>query len=239
MSDVFFVFSPGRSGSTSFTRYLRYAKNADIFHEPVGGTQCYLEGIAENQKLGYPFSTREIFEGFRKEAIDLTLAKGLKYGELTPMLSYCAQGALEAYPDAKVIWLLRNPGAWIRSAGHTNFPDGDFTGLCKHWLDFMLHIYAGYQLADRNNRRIIKVEALTAEVRYEVYRWLGLEPQHDGAVDWMKQEFKEHTYSGPKWMPKPENWTDEQWTAYNGIIAPGLANIMGMYEVEGWHKMAD
>jgi len=235
MSKTFFVLSVGRSGSTSLTRSFSYAKNAKLFHEPIGGTNPYLKGVAENQKLNHPFTVKEIFEGFRKKAVDAVLDSGLIYGELTPMLGYVSQGMLESYPDSKVIWLLRNPLTWVRSACHANFQDGEFKKVCHHWFDLTMHLASGYYGATKQNRCMVKLEDLTTKRKYDLYKWLGLEPVHDGAKEWMEKEFNEHKYLGPKWCPHPDNWREDiEWKHYNTYIEPLLQDVLTAYQTEAF-----
>lgn len=232
MSNVFFVLSAGRSGSASLAKYLQYAKNAEIFHEPNPGMQEFLDGYAENVKLGFPFSKRELFEGFRKGAIEAVHKKGLVFGELSPMLSYVAEVMPQVYPDVKFVWLLRDPKTWIRSAAHTNVCDGVFETLCRYWYDINMQIQVGFLKAKPENRCMLRTELLAPRVRYAVYRWLGLGPQHQGARNWMKQDFREHRYTGPLWAPHPNDWAEEEWEAFNEYIKPFHDEILRLYDEE-------
>ena len=232
MSDVFYAFSAGRSGTTSLATYLSYAKNARIFHEPSGGMSPFLKGYVENQKLGHPFTQKELFEGFRKDAIDSVLATGKTYGELSPMLSYLAEGMIDNYPDAKVIWCLRDPKKWIRSAMHVNFRNGVFEDTCAMWYDLMVHISNGYWKAKEENRCIIKMDRMTPEERFNLYKWLDLEPTHDGAWEWMNRTFNEHQYPGPIWAPHPDDWSRSDQEAYDHYVTPLLQEVLEAYPGE-------
>lgn len=236
MSEQFFVFSAGRSGTTSLKIYLSYAKNAVVLHEPSPGTQEYLDGYVENQKLGCPFAKEDMYKGFREEAVNKVNSKGLIFGELTPMLGYVAEGALKAFPLAKVVWVLRDPLTWVRSAMHTNVRNADFKEICHHWYDLMKNVEAGYNLATEQNRCIIKIEDCKPSYLYKLYKWLDLGPQHSGARDWMKQDFREHHNFGPIWAPHPDDWLPMEWEAYNLFIKPYWEELLQRHKTDGLGK---
>ncbi len=106
---MFFILGTGRCGTTSLASSLSTINGICCLHEP----EPIL--IEESSQYLYSKMTSEeivrILHQTRK-----TKVKGDMYGESNQCLSFIVEPLLEAFPDAKFVWILRNGIDFVNSA---------------------------------------------------------------------------------------------------------------------------
>ncbi|MDQ3973739.1 MAG: hypothetical protein M3276_05300 [Actinomycetota bacterium] len=106
---MFFVVNPGRSGSRTVAQVLSQSPNCTCMHEP------YPQLIAESTRARYGEqsfeSVAEVLGNTRSSVVD-----GKVYGECANKLSYVLPAVRLAFPEAQVVWLVRDGRDFVASA---------------------------------------------------------------------------------------------------------------------------
>ena len=98
---MFFILTTGRSGSKSIADYLSSSPQLICLHEPepvlIEEATQYIYGNYSHDKMV------ELLRSTRPLRID-----SREYGESNQKLSFVIPAILEAFPDSKFIWLVRD-----------------------------------------------------------------------------------------------------------------------------------
>lgn len=121
-SQIVFVLSTGRSGSQSIASLANKHSKVDAYHEPFYN---HLKVISTNYSRGILTSQKAKDKLIRLYSSLRLSKKGNVYLEsdqkLVPLLGILK----EIFPEAKYIWLIRNPSDFLKSARARGWFDGD------------------------------------------------------------------------------------------------------------------
>lgn len=189
---VFFVSGMGRSGTKFLSELLDMDRTAAVFHEPVAED---FEAIVEAQHDRE--AARTYIEEFRIERMyrlvrdrDVTT-----YGEVNSALRYHMGELAEAFPDARLVHLVRDGRDVVRSImnrrhytgggeGHHSLVPSPATAIGESWESMgrfekvcWLWADAVDRVEDHTSRRV-QLEGLVADYDYfrdQIERYLDLE----------------------------------------------------------------
>ncbi|MEW5857923.1 MAG: glycosyltransferase [Cyanobacteriota bacterium] len=98
---MFFIVSTGRSGTTTIAKTLSLVNGCVCLHEPppelIGESSAYRYGVIKGEEI------KKILLKTRNLTINNSI-----YGESNQTLSLIIPVLVEAFPEAKYIWLIRN-----------------------------------------------------------------------------------------------------------------------------------
>lgn len=164
MQEPIFIASPPRSGSSltglllhSFGLWSGDTKEANEFnpkgfYENLEISQLLIDYLRENDKenLGkryQPLILDKTDSSLREKIFDIVKSQGLKEDQpwfyKDPKIAICRNLLVDAFPNAKWIWVNRSQDRTIRSLMRTDFMDAYTTE--KEWASF-LAVYGFYKL---------------------------------------------------------------------------------------------
>lgn len=164
MQEPIFIASPPRSGSSltglllhSFGLWSGDTKEANKFnpkgfYENLEISQLLIDYLRENdtENLGkryQPLILDKTDASIREKIFDIVRSQGLKEDQpwfyKDPKIAICRNLLIDAFPNAKWIWVNRSQDRTIRSLMRTDFMDAYDTE--KEWASF-LAVYGFYKL---------------------------------------------------------------------------------------------
>lgn len=164
MQEPIFIASPPRSGSSltglllhSFGLWSGDTKEANEFnpkgfYENLEISQLLIDYLRENdtENLGkryQPLILDKTDSSIREKIFDIVRSQGLKEDQpwfyKDPKIAICRNLLVDAFPNAKWIWVNRSQDRTIRSLMRTDFMDAYTTE--KEWASF-LAVYGFYKL---------------------------------------------------------------------------------------------
>jgi len=164
MQEPIFIASPPRSGSSltglllhSFGLWSGDTKEANEFnpkgfYENLEISQLLIDYLRENdtENLGkryQPLILDKTDSSIREKIFDIVKSQGLKEDQpwfyKDPKIAICRNLLVDAFPNAKWIWVNRSQDRTIRSLMRTDFMDAYTTE--KEWASF-LAVYGFYKL---------------------------------------------------------------------------------------------
>lgn len=164
MQEPIFIASPPRSGSSltglllhSFGLWSGDTKEANEFnpkgfYENLEISQLLIDYLQENdtENLGkryQPLLLDKTDSSIREKIFDIVKSQGLKEDQpwfyKDPKIAICRNLLVDAFPNAKWIWVNRSQDRTIRSLMRTDFMDAYTTE--KEWASF-LAVYGFYKL---------------------------------------------------------------------------------------------
>ena len=164
MQEPIFIASPPRSGSSltglllhSFGLWSGDTKEANEFnpkgfYENLEISQLLIDYLRENdtENLGkryQPLILDKTDSSIREKIFDIVRSQGLKEDQpwfyKDPKIAICRNLLVDAFPNAKWIWVNRSQDRTIRSLMRTDFMDAYATE--KEWASF-LAVYGFYKL---------------------------------------------------------------------------------------------
>lgn len=164
MQEPIFIASPPRSGSSltglllhSFGLWSGDTKEANEFnpkgfYENLQISQLLIDYLRENdtENLGkryQPLILDKTDSSIREKIFDIVKSQGLKEDQpwfyKDPKIAICRNLLVDAFPNAKWIWVNRSQDRTIRSLMRTDFMDAYTTE--KEWASF-LAVYGFYKL---------------------------------------------------------------------------------------------
>lgn len=164
MQEPIFIASPPRSGSSltglllhSFGLWSGDTKEANEFnpkgfYENLEISQLLIDYLRENdtENLGkkyQPLILDKTDSSIREKIFDIVKSQGLKEDQpwfyKDPKIAICRNLLVDAFPNAKWIWVNRSQDRTIRSLMRTDFMDAYDTE--KEWASF-LAVYGFYKL---------------------------------------------------------------------------------------------
>lgn len=198
MQEPIFIASPPRSGSSltglllhSFGLWSGDTKEANEFnpkgfYENLEISQILIDYLRANDKdnLGkrfQPLMLNHTDISVRQKILDVVKSQGLRDDQpwfyKDPKIAICRDLLLDAFPNAKWIWVNRNPNRTIRSLMRTDFMDAYETE--KEWASF-LAVYGFYKqdLKSKTDLFELNIDKIMDKDQSEVERlskYLGLE----------------------------------------------------------------
>jgi hypothetical protein len=115
---MFFVLNAGRSGSRAVAETLSQSPNCECRHEP------YPQLARESVEYLYGQRTSEELVGILRDTRAPTV-DGRIYGETNHRLSWLIRPLIEAFPDAQLVWLLRDGRDFVSSGYQRGWYDSD------------------------------------------------------------------------------------------------------------------
>ena len=227
---MFFVLTTGRSGSKSIANYLSSSNDIMCLHEP---NPILIEEAP--QYLYKNYSHEKLVQLLRKTR--KPIVNGLQYGESNQKLSFIIPAIVEAFPECKFIWLVRDGREVVNSAYSLGWYDnnllknskwqnnliqapntGDieknqwdkmnsFEKCCWYWGYTNKLIKTHLNLIDEKKWLLVKIE----DIKYDkIFKFLDAKPS-EHKVPWVnkKRKLKENE----SW----QNWTGEQKNIFKEI----------------------
>ena len=119
---ICFVFSTGRSGSNSIASFLNKHENIDAYHEPF---YSHFKVLSLNYLTG-KISEEKVEEELKKIYSMVNLSKaGSVYVESDQKLVPFINILNKIFPHSKMIWLIREPSSFVKSAKSRGWFDKD------------------------------------------------------------------------------------------------------------------
>jgi len=140
-----------------------------------------------------------------------------------------AEGILEVWPAAKILWLWRDPKKWIRSGMHAGWCETELEEVCGYYQTVNTSIMKLYDSLPDEKRGILKIEDLTPKRFRQLWDWFELAPWDDDVNEWTKKDFRGHLYHGPKWFRHPDDWTSDELDPFNKYISPLVEQLEERY----------
>ena len=227
---MFFILTTGRSGSKSIAEYLSSSPELICLHEPEPvlieeATQYIYGNYSHDQMVELLRSTRPL-------RID-----GREYGESNQKLSFVIPAILEAFPDSKFIWLVRDGRDVVNSTFSFGWYDlsimpdshwqshliqgpkvGDideyqwdkmdtFGKCCWYWSFTNKCIKKELSLIDQSRWKLIKLEDINYQ---DIFNLLGIKTI-DKKILWINKKRKYVPNKG--W----QNWNEGQRNTFRSI----------------------
>jgi len=188
-ADALFFLSTGRTGTTTVSRALNTIKNFTSVHEPE--PKLFLSRYHIHQEGR--FFSEWIYNDFkiaRTEAINKVHLKGNTYVESSAFLTFHTPVISQLMPNAKFIYIHRNPFDFVRSGMRRNWYKSHpndycrliprvgteasekwkswdrFNKICWLWTEFNEHCIKCYDLIQDDRKLKITSEELWKDPQY-------------------------------------------------------------------------
>ena len=230
---MFFILTTGRSGSKSIASYLSSSPEIVCRHEPepvlIEEASEYFYGNFPHEKMV------ELLRSTRQPEIE-----GRQYGESNQKLSFIIPAAIEAFPQLKFIWLIRDGRDVVNSTHSIGWYDnsllqgsmwqehlidgvksGDvseedwsamdsFEKCCWYWSFTNNVIKNNLAQMDKSRWMVIRLE----DIKYDdVFRFLSVPPCRK-KVPWINKKRRLKESSG--WR----SWDDRQKHVFEKVCGP-------------------